>query len=96
MERLKKMCKHIILRHQHDAITINFDILKNVIVNHIDTENLLLDERNKTKQKTNIDVSDTIKEHKKRHKEILNRLFVLEEDLNEHIKLYDQLHIHRL
>ena len=92
MERLKKMCKHIILRHQHDAITINFDILKNVIVNHIDTENLLLDERNKT----NIDVSDSIKEHKKRHKEILNRLFVLEEDLNEHIKLYDQLHIHRL
>ena len=92
MEKLKKMCKHIILRHQHDAITINFDILKNVIVNHVDTENLLLDERNKT----NIDVSDSIKEHKKRHKEILNRLFVLEEDLNEHIKLYDQLHIHRL
>ena len=92
MERLKKMCKHIILRHQHDAITINFDILKNVIVNHVDTENLLLDECNKT----NIDVSDSIKEHKKRHKEILNRLFVLEEDLNEHIKLYDQLHIHRL
>ena len=94
MERLKKMCKHIILRHQHDAITINFDILKNVIVNHIDTENLLLDERNKTN--IHSDVSDTIKEHKKRHKEILNRLFVLEEDLNEHIKLYDQLHIHRL
>tara|TARA_B100000902_G_C26717221_1_gene624825 strand:- start:221 stop:505 length:285 start_codon:yes stop_codon:yes gene_type:complete len=94
MERLKKMCKHIILRHQHDAITINFDILKNVIVNHIDTENLLLDERNKTN--IHINVSDTLKEHKKRHKEILNRLFVLEEDLNEHIKLYDQLHIHRL
>ena len=92
MERLKKMCKYIILRHQNDAITINFDILKNVIVNHVDTENILLDERNKT----NIDVSDLIKEHKKRHKEILNRLFVLEEDLNEHIKLYDQLHIHRL
>ena len=92
MERLKKMCKHIILRHQHDAITINFDILKNVIVNHVDTENLLLDERNKT----HINVSDSIKKHKKRHKEILNRLFVLEEDLNEHIKLYDQLHIHRL
>ena len=94
MERLKKMCKHIILRHQHDAITINFDILKNVIVNHIDTENLLLDERNKIN--IHINVSDSIKEHKKRHKEILNRLFVLEEDLNEHIKLYDQLHIHRL
>ena len=94
MERLQKMCKHIILRHQHDAITINFDILKNVIVNHIDTENLLLDEHNK--RNIHINVSDTIKEHKKRHKEILNRLFVLEKDLNEHIKLYDQLHIHRL
>ena len=41
-------------------------------------------------------VQKVLKEHKKRHKEILNRLFVLEEDLNEHIKLYDQLHIHRL
>ena len=96
MERLKKMCKHIIIRHQHEAISINFDILKYVIAKHINTENLLLDERNKTKQKTHIDVSDTIKEHKKRHKEILNRLFVLEKDVNEHIKLYDQLHIHRL
>ena len=94
MERLKKMCKHIIIRHQHEAISINFDILKYVIAKHINTENLLLDERNKTN--IHSDVSDTIKEHKKRHKEILNRLFVLEEDLNEHIKLYDQLHIHRL
>ena len=88
MERLKKMCKHIILRHQHDAITINFDILKNVIVNHIDTENLLLDEHNK--RNIHINVSDTIKEHKKRHKEILNKLIVIEKEL------YDHIHIHKL
>ena len=87
MERLKKMYKHIILRHQHDAIKINFDILKYVISDHINTENRLLDER---KRNIHNDISDTIKEHKQRHKEILNKLIVIEKEL------YDHIHIHKL
>ena len=43
MDRLKIFIKHVIIRHQHDAININFDILKNILIQHNDYENILLD-----------------------------------------------------
>ena len=96
MDRLKKIIQPIIIKYQHDAIKTNFDILKTVIHNHIDSENFLLDVRNEVKPDTHMDVNDKIKKHKEKHAEFLQKIYELELELDNHIKLYDIIHIHRL
>jgi hypothetical protein len=64
MDRLKNFIDHIkhqtFINYQHDSIAINFRILKEVLENHIDSENMLLDIRNECKPYTHMDVTDKI------------------------------------
>ena len=96
MDRLKIFIKHVIIRHQHDAININFDILKNILIQHNDYENILLDHQYKNISDTHIDISEKIKLHKQQHHIFLQKIFKLEKELDEHLKLYDYIHLHRL
>ena len=84
------------IRRQHSDIFNSFKHLKYLIRNHIDDENLLLDINNKNKPKTHIDVFDKIKLHKEKHEEFLKKVIELEKELDDHIKLYDNIHIHKL
>tara|TARA_Y100000591_G_C21638272_1_gene596449 strand:- start:13 stop:303 length:291 start_codon:yes stop_codon:yes gene_type:complete len=96
MNRLTKFIKHFIIKHQHDAININFDILKNILIQHIDYENYLLDYQKKNISNTHIDINEKIKQHKQKHYEFLQKIINMEKELNEHLKVYDYIHLHRL
>ena len=100
MDRLKNFIHHIkhqsFINYQHDSIDINFRILKEVLENHITSENMLLDIRNECKPDTHMDVTVEINKHKKEHKLFLQKINELEEEFIVHIKTYDKVHIHKL
>ena len=72
MDRLHKVFQHLMIRYQHESISNNFDILKNVIEGHIITED-------KYNPKT--------KEHTEKHAVILRKIDDLEIELKEHLIL---------
>ena len=100
MERLKNilgpMIKNRLITYQHGAIFTNFDILKEVIQIHIDTEEKLLRDKDNMKSDGHIDITDQLQIHYEKHKEFLQKVLDLEKELDEHIKLYDYIHLHSL
>ena len=100
MERLKNiigpMIKHRLITYQHESIFTNFEILKEVIQIHIDTEERLLRDTDNMKSDGHIDTTDQLQIHYEKHKEFLQKVIDLEKGLDEHIKLYDYIHLHRL
>jgi len=100
MDRFKKIIQHFkqhsVIVYQHDSIAINFRILKEVIQNHIDSENMLLDIRNECKPDLHMDVTDKINTHKREHELFLQKINELEEEFISHIETYDKRHIHKL
>jgi len=100
MERLKNiigpMIKHRFINYQHKAIFDNFDILKTVLYNHIDTEERLLRDKDNMKSDGHIDTTDQLQIHYEKHREFLQKVIELEKELYEHIKIYDYVHLHRL
>jgi len=100
MERLKNivgpMLKNRLINYQHETIFTNFEILKEVIQRHIETEEKLLEVRNLVKPDGHIDTVDQLQGHCEQHKEFLQKVIQLEKDLDRHIKLYDYIHLHRL
>ena len=100
MERLKNilgpMIKHRLINYQHEAIFTNFEILKEIIQTHINTEEKLLEVREHVKPNGHIDIDDQLQAHYEQHKEFLQKVIQLEIDLDRHIKLYDYIHLHRL
>lgn len=96
MNRVTRFIKHIIIRHQHDAITVNFDILKQLLIQHIQYENYLVDYQKKVISNTQIDINEKIKLHKQKHIEFLQKIITLEKELDDHLKIYDYIRLHRL
>jgi hypothetical protein len=100
MDRLQKIIQHVkqhsVIIYQHDAIAINFRILKEVLQNHIDSENILLDIRNECKPATHMDITQKIERHKQEHELFLQKINELEEEFINHIETYDKRHIHKL
>ena len=96
MDRLKKIINHSLIKYQHDSIILNFDILKEVVQIHLDTENMLLDIRNKCKPETHMEITDKINKHKNEHALFLQKIYDLEEEFKLHINRYDKRHIHKL
>jgi len=90
------MIRNRLINYQHEAIFSNFEILKEVIQGHIDTEEKLLEIRNLVKSDGHIDTTDQLQAHYEQHKEFLQKVIQLEKDLDKHIKLYDYIHLHRL
>ena len=85
-----------IIRDQHNVIFGAFGYLKYLIKTHIETENSLLDIRNENKPGAHINVDNKITVHKEKHEEFLQKIFELEKELEKHITMYDNLHIHKL
>ena len=100
MERLKNilgpMIKHRFINHQHKAIFNNFEILKTVLYNHIDTEERLLRDNDLIKSDSHIDTTDQLQAHYDKHRLFLQKVLDLEKELHEHIKLFDYIHLPRL
>ena len=100
MEQLKNilepMIKNKLINSQHDNIFSNFEILKKSIQTHINSEEKLLEIRNIVKPEGHIDTTDQLNIHYQKHKEFLEKVNELEKELNNHIKLYDYIHLHRL
>ena len=100
MERLKNilgpMIKHRFINYQHKSIFDNFEILKTVLYNHIDTEERLLRDKNNMKSDGHIDITDQLQIHYEKHREFLQKVLELEKELYEHIKIYDYVHLHHL
>jgi hypothetical protein len=85
-----------IIRNQHNDIFNAFDYLKHLVETHIDTENSLLDIRNENKPRAHINVNAKIRAHKEKHEEFLQKIIDLGKELEKHITMYDNLHIHKL
>ena len=84
------------IRSQHKDIFTLINYLRIIVKNHIDTENELLDYRFKKKPDTHIDIDDKILRHKDKHRLFIKMIDELESSFENHIKLYDKVHIHKL
>ena len=85
-----------IIRSQHKEIFTLINCLRKTVKKHIVTENELLEYRSKKKPDTHIDIDDKILRHKEQHEMFIRMIDKLESSFEKHIKIYDQVHIHKL
>lgn len=82
--------------HQHKEIFIIFELLLHKISEHKKHEEILLDERYKSKPKNHINVDKMINNHKIYHKQIIKNIEELYKNFELHITTMDSKHMHKL
>lgn len=90
-----ELTQYRLVKYQHDNIFYLIKRLKDKIKNHIKTEESLMNYRNDIKSELRIDDDELIK-HKEKNKVLLEKLDGIKEEFETHIKLYDNIHIHKL
>tara|TARA_B100001094_G_C18117467_1_gene764872 strand:+ start:486 stop:752 length:267 start_codon:yes stop_codon:yes gene_type:complete len=81
---------------QHKEIFMIFELLLDKIAEHTKYEELLLDDRYKSKPENHIKVDKMINNHKIYHKQLIKNLEELYKNFELHIVTMDSKHMHKL
>jgi cell fate (sporulation/competence/biofilm development) regulator YlbF (YheA/YmcA/DUF963 family) len=84
------------LINQHEIIEDYIQKLDEVLREHIQYEESILDEREMNRPSHHIDVKEKLDKHKEDHEKLQKLLNEFKKKIKKHILLFDKVHIHKL